>query len=132
VVGDIVTAPQNVQCSYVPHGNLDGSDGLTVFLYVYLLGASALPGSLSTSVSFSNGYSTVYSAAPSGTAQKALQGPIRATDWGHALTVHVAADPNDQYRETNETNNTIDVTVNLPATRPSQVVDPLPCSARSV
>jgi hypothetical protein len=115
----------------VPHGNLDGSDELAVFVYIYLVGANTLPGPLSTLMSASNGYSATYNEAPSGTAAQVFHAPIYAADWGHTLTVRIAADPHDQYRETNEGNNAIALTIGLPAARPGQSVDPLPCSARS-
>jgi hypothetical protein len=120
-----------VECGYVPGGGLNGGDELTIFVYIYLVGASALPGPLSISMSASNGYSVRYTGAPSGTAAQVLQGPIYAADWGRTLTVRIAADPNDQYRETNEGNNAIVVSINLPATRLGKTVDPLPCSAQS-
>src|SRR5262249_36266665 len=56
VVGNVELSLK-VRCSYVPHGNLDGSDGLTVFAYILLIGANALPGPISTAMSISNGYS---------------------------------------------------------------------------
>jgi hypothetical protein len=129
IIGDLVAAAQNVQCSYVPNGNLDGSDGLTVFMYIYLIGAGSLPGPMQTAVSFSNGYSVTYTGSPSGSATQALQGPIRAGDWGHVLTVRITADPADRYRESSESNNAISVAVNLPSPRPTQAVDPLSCTA---
>ncbi len=129
IVGDLVAAAQNVQCSYVPNGNLDGSDGLTVFMYVYLVGASSLPGRMQTAVSFGNGYGVTYTGSPSGSAYQPMQGPIRAGDWGHVLTVRITVDPADQYRESSESNNAISVAVDLPPSRPATTVDPLPCTA---
>lgn len=131
VVGDIELSAQNVRCTYVPHGNLDGSDSLTVFVYILLIGANTLPGPLRTSVAISNGYSVTYTGGPHNQATSAFQGPIRAGDWGRTLTVDLRTDPDDQYRESEEGNNRIRVSVALPSPRPNQTVDPLPCSAQS-
>jgi hypothetical protein len=119
-----------VRCSYVPHGNVDGSDGLTVFAYTLLIGTNSLPGPVKTAISMSNGYSTVYTGSPSNSSAHAFQGPIRSTDWGQPLKVSIRADSDDRYRETNEADNAIQITVNLPAARPTRTVDPLSCSAR--
>jgi hypothetical protein len=130
VVGNVQLSPRNVQCSYVPHGNIDGSDGLTVFAYTLLIGSSGLPGPISTTMSISNGFSTTYTGHPNNSAAQTFQGPIRSGDWGQALTVTIHADADDRYRETSEADNQIEVTVNLPNTRPARTVDPLSCSAR--
>jgi hypothetical protein len=130
VVGNIELSPQNVRCTYVPHGNLDGSDGLTVFAYTLLIGTNSLPGPVKTTMSISNGYSTTYTGSPSNSAAHAFQGPIRSTDWGQPLRVSIRADSDDRYRETSEADNSIQVTVNLPATRLDRTVDPLSCSAK--
>ena len=123
-------SPSNVQCAYVPGGNLDGSDGLTVFAYTLLIGTNGLPEPIATSVHLSNGYSMVYTGHPNNSAAKPFQGPIRPGDWGRTLTVRIVADSNDRFRETSETDNAITVGIALPATRPTQSVDPLACSAR--
>jgi hypothetical protein len=130
VVGNIVASPQNVECSYVPNGNLDGSDELTVFAYILLIGANNLPGPLTTSMVMSNGFTASWTGGPSNNAAIAFTGTIYSGDWGGSLTVHLVTDPNDVYRETSEADNAIDVTVSLPAARPSQTIDPLPCTAR--
>ena len=129
VIGDIELSPQNVACTYVPHGNLDGTDSLTVFAYVLLIGANSLPGPLRTAYSLSNGFSATSTGAPNNQATAFFQGPIRAGDWGSRLTMTIRADAEDTYRESNESNNQITVAVNLPAARPNTTVDPLPCTA---
>jgi hypothetical protein len=130
VIGNVELSPRNVECSYIPNGNLDGSDGLTVFAYVLLIGASPLPNPLSNTMAMSNGFSTSYTGHPNNQAFASFQGPIRATDWGRSLTVRITADANDQYRETSESDNSIEVTVTLPPTRSAKTIDPLPCTAR--
>jgi hypothetical protein len=129
VVGNIELSPDNVQCSYVPHGNLDGSDGLTVFAYQLLIGANSLPGPVASRVEFSNGFSTAYTGSPNNQSAAYFQGPIRDSDWGSRLTVRIAADADDRYRETSESDNAIQVTIDLPGSRPSQPIDPLRCGA---
>ena len=129
VVGNVEMSAGNVQCSYVPNGNLDGSDGLTVFAYVLLIGANSLPGTLSNRMTISNGFSTNYTGRPNNQAAAVFQGPIRSSDWGSGLTVTITADADDQFRETDESDNTIEVEIDLPGNRPSQPVDPLPCTA---
>ena len=62
--GQHTVVPDNVACTYVPHGNTHGSDGLTVFAYFLLIGADRLPGPLRRSMSISNGYSTTYTGDP--------------------------------------------------------------------
>jgi hypothetical protein len=130
LVGNVQLSSNNVACTYVPHGNTDGSDGLTVFAYVLLIGANRLPGPLQTSMSISNGYSKTYTGDPNNYASKAFQGRIRTQDWGTQLVVHLYADAQDQYRETNEKDNSIQVSIALPATRPSRTIDPLRCIAQ--
>lgn len=130
LVGNVQLSPNNVACTYVPQGNTDGSDGLTVFAYVLLIGANRLPGPLQTSMSISNGDSKTYTGDPNNYASKAFQGRIRTQDWGRQLVVHLYADPQDQYRETNEKDNSIQVSIALPATRPSRTIDPLRCLAQ--
>jgi hypothetical protein len=103
-----------------------------VFAYVLLIGENRLPGPLRTSMSISNGYATTYTGGPNNYASMAFQGPIRSGDWGRQLVVRLQADVEDQYRETNENDNTIQVTIVLPATRPNQTIDPLRCTARQV
>lgn len=129
VVGNVELSPQNVRCSYIPGGNLDGSDGLTVFAYVLLIGTNSLPGPLSNAMAISNGFSTNYTGHPDNQAAAVFQGPIRSSDWGSRLTVSIDADADDRYRETSESDNAIEVTMNLPSNRPSQPVDSFPCSA---
>ena len=129
VVGNVEMSAGNVQCSYVPNGNLDGSDGLTVFTYVLLIGANSLPGTLSNRMTISNGFSTNYTGRPNNQAAAVFQGPIRSSDWGSGLTVTITADTDDRFRETDESDNTIEVEIDLPGNRPSQPMDPLPCTA---
>ncbi len=129
VIGNIEQSPSNVQCSYVPHGNADGSDGLTVFAYTLLIGASSLPQPITWSVAFSNGYQVTPTGYPNNQATQAFQGPIRSGDWGGRLVVRITADSGDRYRESNEKDNVIVVTVNLPRVRSAQTIDPLSCSA---
>jgi len=129
VVGNVQLSPSNVECSYVPNGNLDGRDGLTVFAYILLIGANSLPGQLSSGVAFSNGHSATYTGRPDNQHAAAFQGPIGSGDWGDRLTVRISADPGDQYRESDESDNTIEVVLDLPANRPTRTVDPVPCTA---
>jgi len=130
VIGNVELSPRNVECSYMPNGNLDGSDGLTVFAYVLLIGASSLPNPLSNTMAMSNGFSTGYTGYPNNQSFATFQGPVRAMDWGRSLAVRITADANDQYRETSESDNSIEVTVTLPPTRSAKTIDPLPCTAR--
>lgn len=132
VIGNVLMSPQNVHCTYVPHGNLDGTDSLTVLAYILLIGASELPGTVKSSMSISNGYSRTYTGGQSNQSPAYFQGPIYLADWGKALTVRLRADPDDRYRETNEADNAITVTVNLPARRPDHYIDSLSCSGRRV
>ena len=132
VVGDIELSPMNVRCTFVPNGNLDGSDSLTVFAYILLIGANQLPGPLHTEVAMSNGFSTTYTGAPHNQAAAYFQGPVRSGDWGRDLTVRITSDSDDVYRESSESNNAISVAAHLPASRPNQTVDPLSCTASRV
>lgn len=77
----------------------------------------------------SNGFATNYTGRPNNQSAVAFQGPIRQSDWGSRLTVSITADADDQFRETDESDNAIDVTIDLPSSRPGQPVDPLPCTA---
>lgn len=121
-------SPQNVECAYVPNG-LNGSDELIVYAYILLIGANDLPGPLSTAMTMSNGFSASYTGGPNNSAAVPFQGQIFSADWGRSLTVHLVTDPQDAFRETSETDNAITVTVDLPASRPSQTIDPLTCPA---
>jgi hypothetical protein len=130
VVGNLQMSPANVACTYVPHGNIDGTDSLTIFAYVLIIGANDLPGPLSNTMSITtNGYSAAFTGGPSNGSSQPFSGPIRSGDWGQAMVVRIVTDANDRYRETDEGDNAIVVRVALPATRPYQTVDRLSCSA---
>jgi hypothetical protein len=129
VIGNIEMSAANVQCSYVPNGNLDGSDGLTVFAYTLLIGTNRLPQRINWLISFSNGYQVTSTGDPNNSSPSHFQGPIRSGDWGKRLVVRIVADSGDRFRESNENDNSIVVTVTLPRVRSNQVIDPLTCSA---
>ena len=44
--------------------------------------------------------------------------------------VHLAADAQDQYRETDEKDNSVQVSIALPATPPNRTIEPLRCIAQ--
>jgi hypothetical protein len=127
---DLLAHSENITCTFIPNGALDGSDQLTVFFYFSLLYASPdqLDRLVTVTGSSDSGLATSYSSGVNNQAVSAANFSVRPTDFGvtHQISLHVDSD--GYYAETDETNNVASVTVTLPASRPTTVVDPLPCA----
>lgn len=125
---NLVASPANAVCSYVPNGSLSGDDGLTVFFFFLVLGdPSDLDGSVRVQGSSDTGLSTSYFTRPSNQALSVAQFELRPADFGRRHVIAISVDSAGEVAETDESDNTIRVSVDLPSPRPTSVIDPLPC-----
>jgi hypothetical protein len=111
------------ECSIVPGGALSGADALTMFVAVRNSG----PGSWNSLVP----YRVVSDIGPSGEGNSALsegssftpmQVDLGPGDYSRTHHFTITADPNNQIRERDESNNQLTITVPLPD-RPTGTVD---------
>ena len=127
---DFLAHSENVECSLIPNGAIDGSDQLTVFFYFSLLYAT--PDQLDSLVAVSGtsdgGLTTSYSSGVDNQAFSAANFSLSSSHYGTTQVISLTVDSDGHYAETDETNNVATVTVSLPAVRPTTTVDPLPCA----
>ncbi|MBM7797719.1 hypothetical protein JOE57_000640 [Microlunatus panaciterrae] len=116
------------ECSVVPGGALSGADNLTIFVAVRNSGPAQLsrlvPFTITSDTGLTGGGNTAVS---TGSGFSAMQVDLRPGDYGHAHHFTVTIDPSNEIAERDEMNNTLKVTVSLPA-RPSQAQD-VPCTS---
>lgn len=126
---DLVASPDNAECSYVPNGHLSGADLLNVHFFFLIIGGNPpdVP-AVTVSGSSDSGLSASYSSGPNNQAVSTAQFALRPGDFGRSHTLTVTVDSSNQVAETDESDNRIRVSVALPSPRPSQAIDPLPCS----
>jgi hypothetical protein len=109
------------ECSLAP-------DGLTIFVAVRNGGPGGYSKLAPWAMSSNTGLSAQGNTALStGSAFTAMQTPLRDGDFGRTHRFTITADPGNQVVERDESNNTLTVTVRLPA-RPDGAVD-VPCSS---
>jgi hypothetical protein len=127
---NLVASLDNASCSYIPNGTLSGADELSVDFYFLIIGGnpSDVPGGLSVTGSSDTGLYTRYYAAPSNQALSVAQFALRPGDFGVLHTIKITVDSADQVEETDESDNTIVVSVRLPSPRPTSTIDPLACT----
>lgn len=127
---NLIASSDNVECSYVPNGHLDGSDLLNVHFYFLIIGGnpSDVP-LLSVTGESDTGLATSYNAGPHNQAVTTAQLALRPEDFGRGHAITLTVDAAGRVPETDESDNRITVRVSLPSPRPSSVVDPLACSA---
>jgi hypothetical protein len=127
---NLIASPDNVECSYQPNGGAGGADQLTVFFYFLIIGGNPpdVP-RVSVTGSSDTGLSTSFSAGPDNQAVQVAQFALRPDDFGRTHTLTLTVDASDDVPETDESDNRIAVSVSLPSPRPTQAIDPLPCSA---
>ena len=126
---DLLAHSENVECSLIPNGALDGSDLLTVFFYFSLLYAS--PDQLDQLVAVTGtsdgGLATSFSSGADNQAVRAANFSVPSTAYGTTQVITLMVNSDGHYAETDETNNVATVTVTLPSPRPTTAVDPLAC-----
>ena len=114
------------ECSVVPGGALSGADGLTIFIAIRNGGPGSHSGLVPWEMSSNTGLSAHgNSAISTGSAFTAMQVDLRSGDYNRAHRFTIKADPANQIVERNESNNTLTVTVTLPA-RPARAGN-VPC-----
>jgi hypothetical protein len=112
-------------CSVTPGGGFIGNDTLTISVKVLNSGPGQLSGKVPYTIKIDT-RSAVTGNAGLGTFTAMTVG-VRPTDYQHTLRVVVSVDPADKIAELNEANNTLAVTVALPAQKNQQ--QPVPCKA---
>jgi hypothetical protein len=127
---NLVASPDNASCNYIPNGALGGADQLSVDFYFLIIGGnpSDVPGGLSVTGSSDTGLSTSYDTSPNNQAVSLAQFALRPEDFGVLHTIKIMVDSANQVDETDESDNTIVVSVRLPFPRPTQTIDPLACT----
>lgn len=127
---NLIASPDNVECNYIPNGHLSGADQLSVQFYFLIIGGN--PGDvplLPVVASSDTGLQASFNAGPHNQAVSVAQLALRGGDFGRRHTITLTVDSSNQVPETDESDNRIRVSVELPSPRPNSVVDPLPCSA---
>jgi hypothetical protein len=109
---------------------LSGADQLSVNFYFLIIGGnpSDVPGGLSVTGSSDTGLYTHYDTSPNNQAVSAAQFALRSGDFGVLQTIKIVVDSANQVEETDESDNTIIVSVRLPSPRPTSTIDPLACT----
>lgn len=115
------------RCSVVPRGQLSGADGLTIFVALRNSG----PGTWSSLVPYSMVSDTGLrqdgnSAISTGSSFSGMQVDLASTDYNRSHTFTVTADPANTVVERDESNNQLQVRVNLPSA--PQATTDVPCS----
>ena len=127
---DLVASPDNASCNYIPNGALSGADELSVDFYFLIIGGnpSDVPAGLSVTGSSDTGLYTHYYTSPNNQALSVAQFALRPGDFGVLHTIKITVDSTNQVGETDESDNTIVVSVRLPSPRPTSTIDPLACT----
>jgi hypothetical protein len=116
------------ECSVVPGGALSGADGLIVLVAIRNGGPGTYSRLVPWEMSSNTGLSAHgNSAISTGSAFTSMQADLRPGDYNRVHRFSIKADPNNQIVERNESNNTVTVTVTLPA-RPTRAAD-VPCTS---
>jgi hypothetical protein len=127
---NLVASPDNASCNYIPHGTLSGADELSVDFNFLITGGSPsdVPGGLSVTGSSDTGLYTRYYTSPNNQALSVAQFALRPGDFGVLHTIKITVDSANQVDETDESDNTVAVSVRLPSPRPTFTIDPLACT----
>jgi len=127
---DLLAHPTNFSCSFLPNGNLDGSDQLAVTFYFSLLYAdvSELDRLVVVQGTSDTGWSLTYNSAVNNQAASNAAFSVRQGDFGRSHQITILVDADNYYPEIDESNNTLTLTADLPATRPTTYVEDIPCS----
>jgi hypothetical protein len=127
---NLIASPDNASCNYIPNGALSGADLLSIDFYFLIIGGnpSDVPGGLSVTGSSDTGLYTHYYTSPNNQALSVAKFALRSGDFGVLHTIKVVVDSANQVEETDESDNTIIVSVRLPSQRPISTIDPLACT----
>jgi hypothetical protein len=103
------------ECSVVPGGALSGADALTMLVAVRNSGPGSWNSLVPFRVSSDTGLSSQGNTALStGSAFTAMQVDLTTADYSRTHRFTITADPNNQIRESDETNNDLVISVALP------------------
>jgi len=122
-----LSAQGRTDCSYVPGGTVDGRDALNVGFHLVLIGSSGLDRLVEVVGRSDTGLSARVAAQANNRGQTILAFPLRGEDFGRTHRIELTVDPDNQFRETDESNNVLALSVTLPSPRPSHAMD-LACS----
>jgi beta-lactam-binding protein with PASTA domain len=126
---NLIASPAGAECGYIPGGHLSGADLLNVFFRMQIEGGTPQETGLVQVRGQSNtGLTASHNAAPSNQAFTASQFALDANAFGRTHTILITVDPDNRIAEASTADNTIRVTVTLPSPRPTQAIDPLPCT----
>ena len=111
------------ECSVVPNGALSGADALTLLVAVRNSGPGSWNGQVPFRVTSDAGMSSHGSAAlSSGSGFTAMQVDLSRSDYRRTHRFTITADPDNQIRERDESNNQLVISVSLPS-RPTGTVN---------
>jgi CARDB len=111
------------ECSVVPNGALSGADALTLLVAVRNSGPGSWNGQVAFRVTSDAGVSSQGNAAlSSGSGFTAMQVDLSDSDYRRNHRFTITADPDNQIRERDETNNQLVISVSLPS-RPTGTVN---------
>jgi hypothetical protein len=116
------------ECSVVPGGAISGADAFTMLVALRNSGPGTWNNLVPFRVSSDTGLSGQGNTAVStGTAFTAMQVDLTASDYSRAHRFTITADPDNQIRESDETNNELTISVALPP-RPTSATN-ITCSS---
>ena len=122
----LATVPR---CSVVPGGSLSGRDNLTILVAVRNSGSALPPGLVAYTITIDTGLAGGGNTNVStDDAVTGMQVDLKSSDYNYKHRVVMKVDPAGKIAELDETNNTLTVTVSLPA-RPTHTRD-VPCTSR--
>jgi hypothetical protein len=126
-LGDLIASPDNIACTYIPHGSLSGADQLTVLFHIVLTGAnpSQLTRLVAVNATSNTGLSTSLRSGVSNRGATPVQLDLRPSDFGRSHSISITVDAPNEVRETDESNNRIRVDIPLPSPRPDRTIDPV-------
>ena len=130
---NLIASPDNGSCSYIPNGHLSGADLLNVHFFFLIIGGNPedVGRLLSVRGSSDTGLSSSHNSAPNNQAETVAQFALRPDDFGRSHSITISVDAENAVPETNESDNTVRVSVSLPSPRPGGTIDPLSCSFSS-
>lgn len=115
-----------LECSIIAGGGAGGADGLTIFVGLRS-GGETVTSLIPISASTDSGGNSSANAAAGTNGSTPVQVNLAASDYGRSLGVTVTADPKNTIAETDDSNNTLNISVDLPVTGPAS--QDVPCRA---
>jgi len=112
---------QPLECAIVARGGTGGADGLTIFVGLRS-GGETVDSLVPVRASTDSGGSSSANAAAGSDGSTAVQVNLAAGDYGRTLAVTVTADPDNTISESNKSNNTLNIAIDMPPYPTSQDV----------